>query len=250
MAATIDEILRDNFAYNFSSYNFRINSNTHLTRNTYMEIPLTGDTVEIPVFALGILIGVGTEIHRIDQYQVIAANMYDGEYHLHYKSLDANIRNALTGSFRQRHLVKVTSNSNTYYLTRGLILDSDFNVLVMQSWLMQRVPPKSSDGAARFKFAKPVLRVAPTVYEDRNDAMSKYIINKIIPAGALARVAVPSTSNYELIETDTQSVLSVQVVIDTIPFRMVDTETPSISTTNRELLDIALNHLDELIQTV
>ncbi len=250
MAATIDEILRDNFAYNFSTYNFRINSNTHLTRNTYMEIPLTGDMVEIPVFALGILIGVGTEIHSTDQYQIIAANMYDGECHFTYKSLDANIRNALTGSFRQRHLIRVTSNSNTYYLTRGLILDCDFNVLVMQSWLMQKVPPKSSDDVAKLKFIKPVLRVVPKVYEDRNDAMSKYIINKIIPAGALARVAVPSTSNYELIETDTQSVLQVQVVIDDIPFRMVDTEAPSISTTNRELLDIALDHLDELTSVV
>ena len=78
--------------------------------------------------------------------------------------------------------------------------------------------------------------------------MSKYIINKIIPVGALVSVTHPFIFKYQLIETDLSHLYSVKVEIDDIPFRIVDTEAPSISTTNKELLDIALDHIDEFIQ--
>lgn len=247
MAKNIKEIIVGNYEFDFTNYSFRTDSRAYQDRNAYMEIPLAGDMMEIPVFALSVLLN--TEgVQSIEQPQIIAANMQNMGYTFNYKSLDVNIRNALESSFSQKHLIKIPSGNNHYYLTKGLILDDRFNILMVQSWLMQRIPYKDTDDASRLKFAKPVLRVAPKVYEDRNDAMSRYIINKIIPVGALISVTHPFTSKYQLIETDLSHLYSVKVEIDDIPFRIVDTEAPSISTTNKELLDIALDHIDEFLQ--
>lgn len=248
MARNIKEIIVRNYESDFIDlFNFRTDNRAYQDRNAYMEIPLAGDMMEIPVFALSVLLNA-EGVQSIEQPQIIAANMQNMGYTFNYKSLDVNIRNALESSFSQKHLIKIPLGNNHYYLTKGLILDDRFNILMVQSWLMQRIPYKDTDDASRLKFAKPVLRVAPKVYENRNDAMSKYIINKIIPVGALISVTHPFTSKYQLIETDLGHLYYVKVEIDDIPFRIVDTETPSISTTNKELLDIALDHIDEFLQ--
>lgn len=247
MAKSIKEIIAGNYESDYINYNFRASNRAYQDRNAYMEIPLVGDMMEIPVFALSILLNSDEGVQNIEQPQIIAANMQNMGFTYNYKSLDVNIRNALTSPFSKKGLVKIPSGNMHYYLTKGLILDDKFNILMVQSWLMQRVPYKDAEGASRLKFAKPILRVTPKVYKDRNDAMSKYIINKIIPVGALASVTHPFTSKQRLIETDHSHLYSVRVEIDDIPFRIVDTEVPSISTTNKELLDIAINHIDEFM---
>jgi hypothetical protein len=124
---------------------------------------------------------------------------------------------------------------------------------------MERYKPASGDGAnvvdiTKYKLIRPVLRIDPEVYMSKADPMEKFIANKMI--GLCIENLKRKPSNYCLndnhnascIVTCEQSYLPVKVEIDSCPFSLLTADTPSISTTNQELIKVAIDHLDEIVQ--
>ena len=217
-----------------------------------MIIPISTDIFEVPVFALYGL-GKSYPAWEADYESIVVRLNYVG-YQTTYKTLSAIIRSYLECSYRSSRLGKITLSedpSKTYYATQGAIFDTDYNPVMLLTWEIKKEPTAGDGGDYDYKFLKPILRVRPDVVLSKSDSLQKYIVNKIIPTTlALANVRSPKVDgNYHFCLSNQDYMLrKLKVVIEDIPFRMQKIESPSISTTNKELLGIALDNLDELVQ--
>ena len=241
--------LQDTLEYCFSHVNGsnfnRLKVPPRIDRGTlFMSIPTTEDSFEVPMLAMSAF------VHSTTTWQaesiVAPLNCLGAESS--YKSLDASIREVLRISFSANHLISLPSSpSEPYFGVQGTIFNKDFLPVAMLSWQMQRVPPESDEDIPRIKFVKPILRVSPEVFLRRSNAVERYIINKIIPSVlSLRYVWTPNIGNNRVFENSYTYYNKPSVIIESSPFLFKRPEVPSISTTNEQLLQVALAHMDEL----
>lgn len=221
-----------------------INTGAINPQSVYMTIPVTGDLLDIPVFAFNTFIG--RVMYNRESVDAIAATLSDNGKVSSFKSMDVAIRNLLTLRLSNNNLTRLPNKKDSdpvYYCTRGTVFDSSYNPVVLMSWRLKKVVV-----GFRTKFApqEAVLRVSPLVFIQRGSSVERFIINKIIPAAlSISRIypptGVPSSVNITYNP-------KIKVEIAYCPFSISQTDAPSISTTNEELLNVAIDNLDELVQ--
>lgn len=219
-------------------------------RSVFMTVPLV-DSFEIPIFALSAFSSNNRMGGKNPPDSIVVNLEYKGS-RATYKSLDVNIRNTLNTNYFYARLIKmpeVGDPGRVYFTAQGAIFDDNYNPVMMLTWEMKRLYIEETS-EYKYKFIRPVLRVKPEVIINKCNALERYIVNKIIPTAlALNYITTPVIHSTDVIATYYSSIrFKVKTVIDKIPFEIRETEAPSISTTNGELLKIALDNLEELTQ--
>lgn len=216
-------------------------------KSRYLTIPLDTEEIELPLFVVNTL---HTTIYQNNNINLDSANLVV-EMHTSsrcgtYKTIDANIRHIIGASFINS-LTKITlkDSSTVYYGTYGALFDKDLNPLMMLIWKVKKTPLDNLKEGSKEWFTpiRPIIRVSPRIAQKEN-SMERYIFNKIITEGL-------TLNNFEGIYSDIfyyspQKTFSTQVIIDEFPFLISDPATPSISTTNKELIDTALAYIDDM----
>lgn len=254
MAATLDSVINSIFQDSDSNsvlrrHSYRTTPNTRTTSALFMEIPINQDIIEVPAFAFDAFLDVNRQSLHTD---MLVAELYSCGLSSGYKSLDAIMRDCLSTKF-SKHLTKVSifNAADTYYCTFGTIFNSNFKPLMMLSWILE----KKSDGEDRIKYyyKRPILRINPGVCVSKEDAIQRFIVNKALVSSLNILVYTPYHSNTAFfLEQEApfshKSSWQVKVEIDECPFTIKKSEVPSISVTNKDLLQLALDHIDELLQ--
>lgn len=216
-------------------------------KSRYLTISLDTEEIELPLFVVDAL---HTTVYQNNNINLDSDNLVV-EIHTSskcgtYKTIDANIRQIIGASFINS-LTKITlkDSSTVYYGTYGALFDKDLNPLMMLIWKVKRTPLDNlkEDSREWFTPIRPIIRVSPRIAQKEN-SMERYIFNKIITEGL-------TLNNFEGIYSDIfyyspQKTFSTQVIIDEFPFLISDPATPSISTTNKELIDTALAYIDDM----
>ena len=214
----------------------------------YLTIPLNTEEIELPLFVVNTL---HTIIHskrkniNLDSDNLVVG-MHTSSKCGTYKTIDANIRQIIGASFTNS-LMRITlkDSSTVYYGTYGALFDKDLNPLMMLIWKVKRTPPDNlgEDSKEWFIPIRPIIRVSPRIAQ-RENSMERYIFNKIITEG-LTLTNLDGICSY-IFYYSPQKTFSTQVIIDEFPFLISDPATPSISTTNKELIDTALAYIDDM----
>lgn len=244
-------ILRECYSGNTNYYGYGGRSMQHpCTLEGNIIVPVSfNDTFELPIFLLNDFMPYQFMSRREDF--AFAVTLKSNPKMSRYKSLDAVMRNTLSASFATKKLQCIVEDahdsSQNYYATQGTIFDYAFNPIMMLLWQVKA--EIGEDNNLKFKFIKPILKVAPHVLTEKADSVQRYIINKIIPAALeITWVHKPiCLLHNDIVDTDCENHCSVKVEIDKMPFLFRETDTPSVSTTNEMLLDIALNHVEEAV---
>ena len=233
--------------------NYSLNRGISFTsKSSYMLIPVTGDNIEIPTMAMYSLYKVADKITNKKPIDTIVINLENTGGFTTYKSVDACFRDAFRVSYqnaRLRKLITVGNPEKTYYGTYGAIFDENFKPVVMLSWELKKIYRDNGQDSFKYKFIRPILRVAPEVFINKSNTVERFIINKLIPTTlSLTRIYSPiyRSKIYETNNGDCN--LKAKVLIEDCPFVIKETDVPSISTTNEELLGNALNYIDEIIE--
>lgn len=223
--------------YNYSSAN--------PIGNACMTIPMKNTIIELPVLML-------YELPKMPFIpDAFVANLnYIGLADL-YKTLSSNVKAALTARFSGKRLFKITlsdKSSNVYYGTFGAIFDENFHPIMMLSWKMYKIPiDKDIPDKVILRPVNPILRIHPSVFINKNDSMKRFIANKIFPTALELAIHAPYAQLPYLTFTSYNRLYSVQVIVDKMPFEVKEPSLPSISTTNKSLINVALDNLDEII---
>lgn len=234
-----------NYGYSWK-YNSPINRREE---SLYMIIPTTEDTLEIPTFTLGIFEKNYSLRYGSDALVVTLKHIGKSS---NYKTLDTSLKDSLTGTYTNDFLVKLPDakdSTRKYYVTNGAIFDEDFKPIMMLTWEVKKA--LTDKETACYDFLRPILRVRPEVFINKSNSIERYVINKIVPTAlSLNYISAPFAHGYDLFKVNgiTSRRFKAKVIIDKIPFEIKATDVPSISTTNEELLNIALNNIDELVE--
>lgn len=219
-------------------------------KSSYMVVPISSENIEIPVMALD-MPTMEAQIRVKGDLDAIVVNLDNIGGYTMYKSASAAIRDVFSTVYRNMHLRRIMSvgdSEKTYYGTYGAIFDENFKPIVMLSWEMKRTHQDDKNNPIKFKFIRPILRVAPEVLINKSNVIERFIINQIIPTSlTLTYISSPSvfrTTIYEENDRDKK----VKVIIEDSPFVVKEADVPSVSTTNEELLDIASNYIDEVVE--
>jgi hypothetical protein len=216
----------------------------------YLEIPINEDVFEMPVFALEAFVNL-TEDNRDLSINAVTAMLYTLHKEPRYKSLNRYMRDIILEHFANSRLVECEVKQGTenilYYATHGAVFDSHFKPMMMCSWLIEKV--RLSDTTRKYRFIKPILRINPDCYISQADPMQRWIAKKAAVVGLSVHLSRPF--NYDLTSEFETSVPSgttdLTVEICKCPFKIKTADTPSISTTNEALLQIAIDHIEEVV---
>ncbi len=220
-------------------------------KSSYMLIPVTGDSIEIPTMAIYSLPTLENKILQKEPIDALVVNLNNNGGYSSFKSASASIRDAFTVLYKNAHLrrlVTVGDPEKTYYGTYGAIFDENFKPIVMLSWELEKIYRDDEQVPFRYKFIRPILRVAPEVFINKSNTVERFIINQIIPTALSITYLSSPIFHRSMIYESNSGNCKVKVLIEKIPFIIKETDVPSVSTTNEELLDTALNYIDEIIE--
>lgn len=220
-------------------------------KSSYMLIPVTGDNIEIPTMAMFSLPTLENKILQKEPIDALVVNLNNNGGYSSFKSVSASIRDAFAVLYKNAHLrklVTVGDPEKTYYGTYGAIFDENFKPIVMLSWELKKIYRDDEQDPFRYKFISPILRVAPEVFINKSNTVERFIINQILPTAlSITYLSYPIFHRSMIYESNSGN-CKVKVLIEKIPFIIKETDVPSISTTNEELLGTALNYIDEIVE--
>lgn len=151
-----------------------LNGNIALDRNNVFSklcvIDLTGDTIEIPVFAKNVV--EDTIINSSSTTKVVLP-LYSNSNTYNRRTADSIIRSFfIKGNLTERLQKVVTNKNEVYYGMKGIILDEHFNPLIMVTISLDRESKM---------YKKVTIYIHPEVFLNTNGLIHKSIIKKIIP---------------------------------------------------------------------
>ena len=209
----------------------------------YMEIPIKEDYFELPCFVLA--------CNRPSPYYSVDLDSLDKDAIVvplntlglkpWYTTIGAYMKDVLIGNIKDQGLIKLTTEEGdilkTYYATYGAIFDDSFSPILLCSWKVSR--QRTEEGKPYLKLEVPILRVASNCYLRKANQIERFIANKFVQTALECR---NTACNMPL------SLNNLRVEITDMPFNLRKVETPSISTSNEELLQIARDHINEILQ--
>lgn len=243
----VRDILHDNHFYGWRSQT--INDPTI----KYIELPLIGDEFEVPCFAFNAFYKA-----VVDDYpnapDAIVATLHISHNTSNYKTLEAVVRDLYLLGMRSTGLLKVQLKPEdpVYYISFGSIFDSELQPIALHSWVMQKV--YNEDGTSfKYQFKYPLLRINPECFTLKENAIQRFISGKLTSTSLSLRLEV-HPDYIRLINTGLFSVPNImhtmfpKVLIEPCPYTLKIADHPSISTTNSQLLQVAIDRIDEVLQ--
>ena len=132
-------------------------------------IDLTGDTIEIPLFAKGVVEDI--IINNLSITKVVLPLYSNSD--TNKRTADSIIRSFfIRGNLTERLQKVVTNKNEVYYGMKGIILDEHFNPLIMITI--------SLDKESKI-YKKVTIYIHPEVFLNTNGLIHKAIIKKLIP---------------------------------------------------------------------
>lgn len=145
----------------------------------YLVSDVKEDNVEIPVHAVDILANSILNEHSFNhKFDQIAFPLCRIRSTISVKTSSSLISKAVVQNFMGRLLEFRTSSEETYYGCEGLILDKNLDPILLATVDVDKAESDEEETFLRVKSFN--VRISPKVF-DRDTALSKYLINKLIP---------------------------------------------------------------------
>lgn len=237
-------IIADGFSGSYGSY-LSSSSSREVRKSVFMPIPIDQEMIRLPVFVLSSLKNSGMSLITPRADELVACLECIGTF-TSYKSIDSSIRSILNSDFCKNRLARIDS-PKIYFGAQGAVFDEDFNPVMLMYWEMRRTLDDVVPTLIHYDFLRPVLWVSPQVVISKSNPVERYIINRVIPT-VLSLPGVYTPIMPTCFGSTASKALLPSVIMDSCPFVLKKTEAPSVSTSNSELLQIALDHQKELTQ--
>ena len=156
--------------------------NKHNAFNRLFVIDVSSDEIEVPVFAKSAIESVvrdKLEFPYVSHVNKIIIPMYVNTYTQLRRTADCIVREFFSGVNFDRRLQKIITNKGeVYYGNRGIILDKDFNILLLCTLACRRTEYR---GRQVMSYYKPIIHVSPQVFLMSGGLIEKSILKRIIP---------------------------------------------------------------------
>lgn len=238
----------DNYIYN----NRLVDSLSLDTNNVYrlnLVVDIKENEIEIPVVArehfesliVSKLLGNCNNVERL------ILPLYDNSTGQSRRTFDSILRHIFCNTGYSKRLQKiVTSKGEVYYGGKGIILDENFNPLLMCTLLAKIV--NYEEISKRSLYYRPVCYIHPKVFEEPTKLINKGIITKLIPLYTNVEIDAPTQYYYRDQFLDNFEDKKVKVVIDNFDKFFTRPVKPTPSTCSNEVLNECLvDNVEDII---
>ena len=154
----------------------------HNAFNRLFVIDVSSDEIEVPVFAKSAVESVvrdKLEFPYVSHVNKIIIPMYVNTYTQSRRTADSIVGEFFSRvNFNQRLQKVITNKGEVYYGGKGIILDKDFNILLLCTLACRRMEYR---GRQVMSYYKPIIHVGPQVFLRDEGLIDKSILKKIIP---------------------------------------------------------------------
>lgn len=162
--------------------NTEITLDNHNAFNKLFVIDVSSNEIEVPAFArLAVehVVSDNLKFPYITHTSKIVIPMYVNTYSQSRSTADSIVRGFFSKvNFNQRLQKVTTSKGEVYYGGKGIILDKDFNILLLCTIVCRRM---KNSGEQVMSYYKPTIHVSPQVFLKSKGLIDKFILKKIIP---------------------------------------------------------------------
>lgn len=222
-----------------------LNSDITLDRNNVFSklcvIDLTGDTIEIPVFAKTV---IENTIINSPSITKVVLPLYSNSDVYDRRTADSIIRDFfISGNLTERLQKVVTNKNEVYYGMKGIILDKHFNPLIMVTISLDRESKM---------YKKVTIYIHPEVFLNTNGLIHKSIIKKIIPFYISYNEDLTSRDRRARRYYRVESSVRPQVVIEDAAKKFIQSPNrPSPqSCTDDKLNQLMIENIDEILNQI
>ena len=201
---------------------------------------------EIPLFLMNKLTSHMPFIDRSTEVAVIRLNSTDD--YIKYKSLPAIVKEVLRPTFNTDGAIAAVSFkvyekdcTYNYYSLGGAVFTEALKPLMIFTWEVEKT---ITNDTASYNFICPVLHINPDCYF-RPYPIEKFIIGRFLKAALNTNISCPS-SNCRLGSEYNYYTKPLRVEISELQFPLKVAYTPSINTTNEELLKLVSDFKDDI----
>ena len=171
----------DNTAVN-NVDNIETTLDNHNAFNRLFVIDVSSDEIEVPVFARYVVESVVRDKlefpHTIHTSKIVIP-MYVNSHTQSRRTADSIVVEFFSRvNFNQRLQKVITNKGEVYYGSKGIILDKDFNILLLCTLACRRMEYR---GRQVMSYYKPIIHVSPQVFLKGEGLIDKSILKKIIP---------------------------------------------------------------------
>ena len=154
----------------------------HNVFNKLFIIDVSSDEIEVPVFARPVVESVvegKLEFPNTTHTSKIVIPMYVNTHTQLRRTADSIVCEFFSRvDFNQRLQKVITNKGEVYYGGKGIILDKDFNILLLCTIACKRMEYR---GRQVMSYYKPIIHVSPQVFLRGEGLIEKSILKKIIP---------------------------------------------------------------------
>ena len=154
----------------------------HNVFNRLFVIDVSSDEIEVPVFAKFAVESVvrdRLEPPYVSHVNKIIIPMYANTYTQSRRTADSIVGEFfLRVNFNKRLQKVITNKGEIYYGGKGIILDKDFNILLLCTLACRRMEHR---GRQIMSYYKPIIHISPQVFLRGEGLIAKSILKKIIP---------------------------------------------------------------------
>lgn len=195
--------------------NTEITLDNHNAFNRLFVIDVSSDEIEVPVFARSAVESVvrgKLEFPYISHVSKIVIPMYVNTYNQSRRTADSIVNDFFSRVDFNQRLQKVTTNKGeVYYGGKGIILDKDFNILLLCTIVCRRMERR---GRQVMSYYKPMIHVSPQVFLRGDGLINKSILKKVIPFYVSHNIDSVNTNAY--FRSDIPEGTKPQILIDDV----------------------------------
>lgn len=187
----------------------------HNAFNKLFVIDVSSDEIEVPVFARYVVESVvrgKLEFPSVNQVDKIVIPMYMNTYNQSKRTADSIVSDFFLKTNFSHRLQKVTTNKReVYYGGKGIILDKDFNILLLCTIVCKRIEHRREQVMSYYK---PIIHISPQVFLKEESLICKSILKKIIPFYVSHNI--DSVTTYARFRNDIPEGTKPQILIDDV----------------------------------
>ena len=219
----------------------------HNAFNRLFVIDVSSDEIEVPVFARYSVESViinKFEFPSIKCVDKIVIPMYVNTPNQSRRTADSIVSDFfLRTSFNRRLQKVITNKGEVYYGGKGIILDKDFNILLLCTIICKKIEYR---GEQVMSYYKPIIHVSPQVFLKGESLICKSILKKIIPFYVLHNIDSVTTHAY--FKSDIPEGTKPQILIDDVNKFIENPTKPTPQKCSDEVLNqLLMDNIDDVL---
>jgi hypothetical protein len=221
---------------------YGINLNDNICYQRFLQVDLTKDYIDIPVFGKDLVESLMVEkLTYNKKVKALEIPLFCRSTIVKNMKSEKILESFFKRSFSDRLLKIVTLTGKTYYGGKGILLDSNYNIVLLA---VVRGTWKLNDTKG-INYKQYIVKLSPDLFSEKKDALYRYIVNKVMPS-YIGHEVNTDYYNRGINKLSLESNKIIFTIESDLNRYIVKPKVPNINTTNEDYNQVLLDNIEDI----